>query len=182
MGFCTQVWAEEVKSEPAKAVAAPVVTKKVEVTETAKTIVVKPAVAVVEKTEVAKPEITSPAPVEELPWWKVILSHALELIFSLLGIIVIGFVNVLLKKYGFESYTEKVDDLLERGVGFAEQKSLIALKLNGKPLDSGEKLQLALGFITEKAKDYKLPQKTRDWWEDKVESWLGMENIVPKKV
>lgn len=122
----------------------------------------------------------APAPDAEagLPWWKVLLKYILELVFTILGVLASVFVTVLMKKYGFEDYATKVNDLLARGTGYAEQKSLQALKLNQAPLKSSEKLALALEFITEKAKEYKLPDKGKAWWEKKVEGWLGVQNMA----
>jgi len=131
----------------------------------------------------------APAPVatasttttEEMPWWKVLIRYGLELVFAILGIMATAFVTVLMRKYGFEDYSAKVNDLLERGTGYAEQKSLNALKLNGKPLGSAEKLALALEMIGEKAKEYKLPEKGKEWWEKKVEGWLGSGKLANGK-
>jgi chorismate synthase len=55
-----------------------------------------------------------------------------------------AFVTVLMKKYGFEAYTAKLDDLLLRGTSYADQMSVKALKLSGKPMDSAEKMETAI--------------------------------------
>jgi len=148
-------------------------------------------------TAVAVPSVSQPAPVstsstavtasttttEEMLWWKVLIRYGLELVFSLLGIMATVLVTVLMKKYGFEDYSAKVNSILERGAGYAEQKSLQALKLNGKPLASAEKLVVALDFMAEKAKEYKLPDKGKEWWTKKVEGWLGVQTLQnPKPV
>lgn len=125
--------------------------------------------------------VPAPATAPEMTWWKVLIRYGLELIFTILGIMATAFVTVLMRKYGFEDYTAKVNDLLDRGTGYAEQKSLNALKLNGKPLGSAEKLALALELIGEKAKEYKLPDKGKEWWEKKVEGWLGSSKLANGK-
>jgi len=127
---------------------------------------------------VAWAQATATQPAEGLNWWKVILQNLMELVFTVLGLLATGFVTVLMKKYGFDTYTAKVNDLLMRGIGYAEQKSLNAAKLNGKPLESAEKLQLAINFIQEKAVEYKLPDRGKEWWEKKVEGWLGANKIT----
>lgn len=114
------------------------------------------------------------------PWWKVLLRYGLELIFTILGLLASVFVTVLMRKYGFEDYTARVDELLTKSIGFAEQKSSQALKLNGQPLGSAEKLALALELIAEKAKEYKLPEKGKEWWTKKVEGWLGSQKVATK--
>jgi len=107
----------------------------------------------------------------------VILSHLMELIFGILGTLASGFVVVLLKKFKFEAYTDRVETLLAFAVGFAEQKSSQALKLNGQPLDGAAKLATALDFIEGKAKEYGVADKGKDWWTGKVEGWLGVSKM-----
>jgi len=130
---------------------------------------------------VAAPALPAPAlsldPAISAPWWKVLLRYGLELAFTILGLLASVFVTVLLKKYGFESYTAKVDDVLGRAVGYAEQKSTQALKLNGKPLGGAEKLALALDVAKTLAAEYKIEDKGKEWWEKKVEGWLGVQKV-----
>jgi len=158
-------WAQDTKS-----------TAKVEVKvpATQPVVVTAPKVTVTAQPVVAAPVAVA---VPELPWWKVLIRYGLELVFTILGLLASVFVTVLMKKYGFENYAAKVNDILLRGTGYAEQKSLQALKLNGKPLASTEKLVLALDFVAEKAKEYKLPDKGKEWWTKKVEGWLGAQNM-----
>jgi len=138
----------------------------------------------------AQPVVVAPAapqpaavpldPTLAAPWWKVLLRYGLELIFTILGLLASVFVTVLMKKYGFEDYTARINELLTKSIGFAEQKSSQALKLNGQPLGSAEKLALALELIAEKAKEYKLPDKGKEWWTKKVEGWLGSQKVTIK--
>jgi len=140
----------------------------------------QPAVAVA-KTEVAasQPATVAPAPAPTVTeWWKVLIRYGLELVFIILGLLISVLVTVLMKKYGFEDYSAKVNDALSRGVGYAEQMSLKALKLSGKPLGSAEKMELALQFVADKSKEYKLPDKGKEWWTKKVEGWLGVQNTI----
>lgn len=165
---------------------------KAPVTKVAKVEVKAPAsqpaaVKVEVKAPASQPVVASAAPqptatastttTEEMPWWKVLIRYMLELVFTLLGAMGTVLVTVLARKYGFEDYSAKINDVLGRGIGFAEQKSLQAVKVDGKPLGSAAKLNLALDFIVVKAKEYKLPDKGKDWWEKKVEGWLGMQSM-----
>lgn len=109
-----------------------------------------------------------------LNWWQLLLEHLMELVFTLLGLMGTALVTVLFKKYKFQDHTERVNDLLDRAVGFAEQKSKKAAKLEGDPIGSAEKLEVAIQFAQSLAKEYKLPKKGKDWWEDKLEAWLGV--------
>jgi hypothetical protein len=135
-------------------------------------------VAAVAKTEVAVPAKVATPTTEPIvtEWWKVLIRYGLELVFTVLGLLISVLVTVLMKKYGFEDYSAKVNDALSRGVGYAEQMSLKALKISGKPLGSAEKMDIALQFVTDKAKEYKLPDKGKEWWTKKVEGWLGVQN------
>lgn len=131
-------------------------------------------------TVVAPVRIVAEAPIAKaqteqgMNWWQLLLGHLMTLVFSILGMVATVFVGVLLKKYGFQTQTEKINDILTRAVGFAEQKSKQVAKLDGKPLEGAKKLELAINFALELAKDYKIREKGRSWWEDKVESWLGV--------
>lgn len=164
----------DVKATPVKVVA------KAEAKAPEALVIAQPVVAVktspVVATEVPVAPVVAQPVVVDMPWWKVILRYGLELIFSILGLMATVLVTVLMKKYGFETYAAKVNDLLDRGTGYAEQLSLKALKLNGKPLGSAEKLELALQFVSEQAKQYKLPDKGKEWWTKKIEGWLGAQS------
>ncbi len=109
-------------------------------------------------------------------WWQVLLSHVMELAFAVVGIMVSAFITVLLKKYGFESQTTKINDVLDRAIGWAEQKSKKAAKFDGKPIDSGAKMDLAIEFAEKLAKEYKIADKGVGWWEGKLESWLSVKD------
>jgi hypothetical protein len=111
------------------------------------------------------------------PWWKVLLSNLLQLVFSILGVMASILVTVLLKKYGFAAYTDKLNTVLDRCTSYAEQMALQALKLNGVPMGSAAKLELALQFAMERAKELGLPEKGKEWWTKRVESWLGIKSI-----
>lgn len=146
------------------------------------TKVATPTSAPVAKTEAPATKVAvaakaaEPAPEPTVSeWWKVLLKHLLELAFTILGIMATIFVTVLMRKYGFENYSAKVNDLLLRGTSYAEQMSIKAAKLSGKPLAGAEKMELALGFITDMAKQYKLPDKGKEFWTKKVEGWLGSQ-------
>jgi len=121
--------------------------------------------------------VTDPPKAEEptQEWWETGLAHLLKLVFLILGLMATALVRVLMKKYGFEEQSGKVNDLLTKAIGFAEQKALKASKLEeGKMTSSAEKMKMAIEFAQGLAKEYKLPEKGSEWWEDKLESWLGV--------
>lgn len=110
-------------------------------------------------------------------WWEAGLAELMKLVFVILGIMAMALVRVLMKKFGFEEQSAKVNDLLTKAIGYAEQKALKASKLEeGKKTSGAEKMELAVNFAKNMAKEYNLPDKGTDWWEDKLESWLGTKN------
>lgn len=114
-------------------------------------------------------------------WWQVGLRHLMELVFLVLGIVATAFVRVLMKKYGFEDHSAKVNDVLQKAAGYAEQWAIRQAKLDGRAARGGaEKMRVALQIAQEMAKDYKLPQKGSAWWETKLEGWLGTEKVKAK--
>lgn len=153
------------------------VAPKVEVKAPTSQPVAAPAVAtpVAAPTPAVAPTASTPAPQLESKWWQVLLKHLLELIFAVLGILATGFVTVLLRKYGFENQTAQVNDILERARGYAEQLSIKKLKLDGKPVESAQKMELAIQFAQKLAEEYKVKGKGKEWWEGKLESWMGMK-------
>jgi type IV secretory pathway VirB10-like protein len=130
-----------------------------------------------EKKEEAKPEAAPVASEKEQSWWKYGLSELMKLGFLLLTLMATAFVRTLMKKYGFEEQSAKINDLLMRAVGYAEQKAIKASQLEeGKKTSGAEKMALAVEFAQGLAKEYSLPEKGQDWWEDRLESWLGVAN------
>lgn len=124
----------------------------------------------------AEPKAAEPtAPTYEAKWWQVGLKHLLELVFMVLGLLATAFVTVLMRKYGFEDQSNKVNDILTKALGYAEQLSIKKAKLDGKPTSGGEKMDLAIKFAQKLAQDYKVADKGKEWWEEKLESWLGVQ-------
>lgn len=150
---------------------------KVEAKVASKVVVATPA-----SQPVAAPAVTATTPVaqpvvqpEGANWWQVLLKHLLELVFVVLGILATGFVTVLMRKYGFEAQTTQVNDVLARAQGYAEQLSVKKLKLDKAPLESVQKMELAIQFAQKLAEEYKIKGRGKEWWEGKLESWIGMK-------
>jgi hypothetical protein len=153
---------------------APVVAAKVETKAETKEAPVAPVAEETKKDEAA-------APVQEesegLGYGKMAIQYAMQLGFLLLSILLSGFVTVLLKKFGFQAQTEKVNDVLERARAYAEQWALKKAKAEGEAKPGGpEKMQTAVDFAVKLAAEYKIPTKASDWWEEKLEAWLGVKN------
>jgi mannose/fructose/N-acetylgalactosamine-specific phosphotransferase system component IID len=111
----------------------------------------------------------------DVVWWKVLLGYAMELGFTVVAILVSGLVTVLLKKYGFETQTAKINDILDRSISWAEQEAKKAAKLDGK-LDSESKMEMAKDFAVSMAEEYNIKGKSSRWWENRLESWLNVKN------
>jgi len=148
---------------------------KVVAPEVAKTTDAAVPVAATAAPEVAKvPPVA--APTEDLSWWKTGLKNVFELVFLILGIMATALVRVMMKKYGFEMQSGKVNDILTKAIGFAEQWSLKKLKMEGEAAPGGaKKMEMAVDFAKKLAVEYKLPNKGADWWEHKLEGWLGVD-------
>jgi hypothetical protein len=104
------------------------------------------------------------------------LAELMKLGFLILSLMAAALVRVLMRKYGFDEHSAKVNDILMRATGYAEQKALSASKLEeGKKTPGAEKMELAVQFAQKLAKDYKVKDKGSAWWEEKLESWLGVQ-------
>jgi len=114
---------------------------------------------------------------EGMGYGAVAANHAIKLGFTLLSLLLSGLVFVLLKKFGFESQNAKIQSALEEGRAYAEQWSLKKAKLDGEPKPGGAaKMDQAISVAMSAAKEYKLPDKAKDWWETRLESWLNVTN------
>ncbi len=132
---------------------------------------------VVEEKKAEEPVVAPVVGAEEKGYGGVVATHAIKLGFTLLSLLLSALVFVLLKKFGFEAQNSKVQDVLVKASGFAEQWSLKQAKLEGEAKPGGPaKMDKALTFALDMATEYKLPQKGKDWWENQLEGWLGVKN------
>ena len=128
-------------------------------------------------------EVKKEAAPAELSWWKLALKHLMELVFLVLGLMAMALVRVMMKKYGFEEQSGKVNDVLMKAIGFAEQWSINKAKLEGEAAPgSAQKMEMAVDFAKKLADEYKLPKKGSDWWEHKLEGWLGIDKAKANAV
>jgi len=134
-------------------------------------------------TAAAAPAVATPDPEAGLSWWKMGLKHLMELVFLILGIMATALVRVMMKKYGFEEQSGKVNDVLMKAIGFAEQWAIKKAKMEGAAAPGGaQKMEMAVDFAKKLAVEYKLPDKGSDWWEHKLEGWLGIEKAKANAV
>jgi len=112
----------------------------------------------------------------DLRWWQLGLKHLMELVFLVLGLMATALVRVMMKKYGFEEQSGKVNDVLMKAIGFAEQWAIKKAKMEGEAAPGGaQKMEMAVDFAKKLAVEYQIPDKGSDWWEHKLEGWLGIE-------
>ena len=137
------------------------------------------AVPVVPKAELQPVAVVPIAAADEdagLSYGGLAIQYSMKLGFLLLSLLLSAFVAVLLRKFGFQAQNDKLQDILVKAAGFAEQWSLNKAKLNGVAKPGGpEKMAMAIDIAIGMAKEYKLPEKGKDWWEVRLESWLGMQ-------
>jgi opacity protein-like surface antigen len=114
---------------------------------------------------------------EGMGYGGVAIHYAMKLGFLVVSVLLTVFIRVLMKKYGFEAQTAQVDDVLKRAKGYAEQWALKKAKVDKEAKPGGpDKMKEAVCFAIKLAQEYKLPKKGEDWWEEKLEAWLGVEN------
>ena len=104
-----------------------------------------------------------------------ILGEAISWVFSILGLALTALITVLARKYHFESSTGKINDLLFRATGFAEQWAQKQVKAGEPKPSHKEIMNVAKDFATDFAKDNKVKIRSTAWLEDQLEAWLGME-------
>jgi len=109
----------------------------------------------------------------------VILENLIPLVVTVATPVFLALVHVALrkiaKKWHLEQalqYEDKVDDLILKGIKAAEKKSLNAVKANGEPTPSQEKLDSAMKFVNAQLKALKLDEKATEELVDLVEAKL----------
>jgi len=69
------------------------------------------------------------------------------------------------------------DSAVALGVNYARQQ---ASKLENDPNPNAAKLKLATDFVMKTVTDWKLPEKTADWVEARIEAKIGADKLAPK--
>lgn len=115
--------------------------------------------------------------VVEQAWWQTLISHLLQIVTTIFVPVLSVLAVVLAKRWGVSIELDTVDKILDKAVGFAEQKALNALK-EGKPKSSSaEKLDWALTMARDMAKRYKLSVKATSKLQDLIEAKLGQKKL-----
>jgi len=120
-------------------------------------------------------------PTKEVGVVKTGLKYLVEGLFALVLTLLSGLVTVLMRKFGLESQSKRVNELLEHAVNFAKQKAIGAMKAEGKLTPNAEKMKTAIEYAQKMARDFKLKDKGSAWWEDRLESWIGKRKSEREK-
>jgi len=156
---------------------------KVAATPAAPTVTVPTSVtAEVPKAEEAKPaevekkaEEAKPAQ-ETQKWWQGVLVTLLEGLVAILLPILSILGMALVRKFGLKIEQEKLDWILDKAVGYGEQKLKTLLKA-GKPVDGPEIAKAALEHGNTLLKKYGLFSKFGDWLAEGIEAKLGQKVV-----
>lgn len=112
-------------------------------------------------------------------WWMLLLDHLLEAVVIIAVPVVSTLVVTLLNRWGLKVELEKIDAIVTKAVGFAEQKAKKALRDGLPRTASADKLDVALNFARDLSAKYKLSQKAIDKLSDLIEAKLGEEKQQP---
>jgi hypothetical protein len=111
--------------------------------------------------------------------WQTLAENMIPVIFMIITPVVTLFVSLLLrklaKKWHMESalvYSDKVDELVVKGIKAVEQKSLSAVKKGGEMTPGEKKLDDALKFVNAQLAAMKLPEKAAEELKMLIEAKL----------
>lgn len=113
---------------------------------------------------------------ETQAWWKGILVTVLEFVFAVVAPILSILIMVLIRKWNLKIEQEKVDWVLDKALGFGEQKLKIALK-EGKEVEGPEIAKAALEHGNKLLDKYGLGKKFGEWLADGIEARLGQKVV-----
>lgn len=122
-------------------------------------------IVIVQKSEQAPPPVTQ-------AWWQLLLTELVKLISLVVGILMSGLIGVLAKKYNFQAQQAQVDFIAMQAIDYVEQMSLRKLKLEHEPIDSVGKLKLGIEAAKGLARDFKVKEKSEEFWTKTLEGWV----------
>lgn len=111
--------------------------------------------------------------------WQTALENLIPLVFAILTPVVLLLVNkglqLAAKKWDLQSalmHSDKVDELILKGIKAVEQKSLAAVKKGGEKTPGQQKLDDAMKFVNAQLAAMKLPEKASNELAMLIESKL----------
>lgn len=112
------------------------------------------------------------APEESQKWWQGLLVTVIEasvaILLPILSILLMG----LIRKWNLKIDQDKVDWVLNKAIGYAEQKAKVALN-EGEPMEGPEIARIAIDQAEFLLKKYKAAAKLGDWIAKGIEAKLG---------
>lgn len=109
-------------------------------------------------------------------WWQGLLVTVIEAAVAIVTPILSILLMVLIRKWNLKIEQEKVDWVLDKGIGHGEQLAKKALK-DGKPIDEPGIKSAAVEKSRELLKKYGLAKKFGDWIADGIEARLGQKVV-----
>lgn len=113
---------------------------------------------------------------------KIILDFALQTLILIATPVAIILAHKLTREFAkrtgvtlAEQQTTLIDDAVMKGIAFAHEQSRKALKLNVAPVSSSDKRSAAIDFAVRVLKEYKVPEKSREYIGGLVEARLNLD-------
>ena len=114
-----------------------------------------------------------PTPTPDMQaWWMNLILMIISFIASIAVPVISYLIIVLLRRWNVKIEQDKIDWILQKTVGYAEQKAKVALK-DGKPMSGPEVLKVALDQGNKFLTKYALDKKFSSWLTDLIEAKLG---------
>lgn len=105
-------------------------------------------------------------------WWQGLVVTVIEGVVAIALPILSILLMSLIRKWNLKIEQDKVDWVLKKALGFAEQKAKVALK-DGKPMEGPEIAKAAVEHGTALLEKYGLAKKFGEWLADGIEAKLG---------
>jgi hypothetical protein len=110
-------------------------------------------------------------------WWQGLLVTIIEAFVAIVAPILSILLMVLIRKWNLKIEQQKVDWVLDKSLGFGEQKLKKLLKDDNPPEDPDSIKQAALEHGTKLLEKYGLARKLGGWMADGIEARLGQKVV-----
>jgi len=126
----------------------------------------------------ANPTTIVPATQE---WWQVLVSALINLFITFAIPIIVIVLYRISERYKIGIEQDQIDKIVTTAAGWAEEKASQALNKNGKKTPGAEKLDMAVTFALQLAKQFKLQEKATKGIDDLITAKLGQKKIEATK-
>lgn len=111
-------------------------------------------------------------------WWQVLLIETIKATLAIAVPVLSTLVYVLLRRTKLNIELEQLQRIAGTAAGWAEQRAHQALRAQGTPTPSAQKLATALAYGAELARRYGIRQKAVERLEGLIESKLGQQKLT----